>query len=155
MSVGIVTSEGGYTSPEDMLRDADLAMYRAKDRGRARMEVFDAGMWTEAWGNLELETDLRRAVERDEFEMFFQPIVRLDDGSVYGFEALLRWHQPQRGLLMPAEFLELADDTGADRSGGVVGHPGRLSAAPRVVRFDGEGSGPRTGEPIGPSAGAR
>jgi EAL domain-containing protein (putative c-di-GMP-specific phosphodiesterase class I) len=95
-----------------MLRDADLAMYRAKETGRARYEVFDSSMRAVAVKTLALETELRRALEREEFEMYYQPIVNLDGGTLFGFEALIRWNHPERGLLVPAEFAKLADDTG-------------------------------------------
>lgn len=112
VSIGIATSDTGYASPEEMLRDADLAMYRAKDRGRARHEVFDPSMRDEAVELLHLETDLRRALERAEFVVHYQPIVELATESLIGFEALIRWHHPERGLLMPGEFIQLAQDTG-------------------------------------------
>lgn len=112
VSIGITTSRDGGRSPEDMLRDADLAMYCAKDRGRARFERFDPEMRTAAVAQLELETDLRRALEREEFSVHLQPIVQLDRGRLFGFEALLRWNHPGRGLLLPNDFLQLAEDTG-------------------------------------------
>ncbi len=112
MSIGIATVDGTYEHPEELLRDADLAMYRAKEEGRARFAFFDAAMRESAVRQLELETALRRALERGEFEVFYQPIVRLDDGRLYGFEALIRWRHPERGLLLPAEFLPVAEDTG-------------------------------------------
>ncbi len=112
LSIGIATSEMSYGRPEEMLCDADLAMYRAKDGGRARFEVFDASMRTAAIEQMAVEHDLRRAVERGEFEMHYQPMVSLGHGSLSGFEALIRWNHPQRGLLLPAEFIGLAEDTG-------------------------------------------
>lgn len=112
VSIGIATSTAGYQSPEEMLRDADLAMYRAKDQGRARHEVFDTSMRAEAVERLHLETALRRALERSEFVMHYQPIVALSDEALRGFEALIRWQHPTRGILLPGEFLGLAEDTG-------------------------------------------
>jgi len=111
-SIGITMSGAAYRHPEEMLRDADIAMYHAKDSGRARYALFDDSMREAAVRQLELETDLRRAVERDEFEMVYQPIVQLADGALHGFEALIRWNHPQQGVLQPAEFTRLAEDTG-------------------------------------------
>lgn len=111
-SIGIASSQTPYRVAEDMLRDADLAMYQAKDRGRARHETFDEELHLAALTRLQIETDLRHALEREEFEVFYQPIVRLSDGGLLGFEALLRWWHPSRGLLLPAAFLPLAEETG-------------------------------------------
>lgn len=111
-SVGIALSSTGYTRPADMLRDADTAMYRAKSNGRSRHEVFDADMHQRAVSTLQLETDLRRALERNECEVFYQPIVDLEHHRFAGFEALVRWRHPQRGLVMPDTFIPLAEETG-------------------------------------------
>ncbi|MBI1722449.1 MAG: EAL domain-containing protein [Gemmatimonadetes bacterium] len=111
-SIGIALSESGYERPEDLLRDADLAMYRAKALGKARYEVFDLAMHARAVAQLQLETDLRRAVEREEFRLHYQPMVSLGSGRVTGFEALVRWHHPQRGLVMPDDFISVAEETG-------------------------------------------
>ncbi len=94
VSIGIALSNAAYDKPEDMLRDADTAMYRAKSLGKARYEVFDADMRASVMARLQLETDLRRALEREEFRNFYQPIVSLDSGRIVGFEALLRWQHP-------------------------------------------------------------
>jgi diguanylate cyclase (GGDEF)-like protein/PAS domain S-box-containing protein len=110
-SIGIAVG-GEAAMPEGLLRDADTAMYRAKSRGRARCEVFDPAMHTTALARLHLETDLRGAVERGEFELAYQPLVSLSDGRITGFEALARWRHPARGLLLPAEFIPVAEDTG-------------------------------------------
>jgi diguanylate cyclase (GGDEF)-like protein len=112
-SVGIALSHERYRSAEELLRDADVAMYRAKAKGRHRFEVFDEKLHQEALRLLDLESDLRRAVLRHEFEPWFQPIVLLADGHAVGFEALLRWRHPERGLLLPADFLGVAEDSGA------------------------------------------
>jgi diguanylate cyclase (GGDEF)-like protein/PAS domain S-box-containing protein len=112
VSIGIAASALSYRNPEELLRDADVAMYRAKEGGRARFEVFDESMRADVMAQLELETDLRRAIERNEFEMVYQPIITLDEGTLYGFEALIRWNHPQRGFLVPAEFTKLAEDSG-------------------------------------------
>lgn len=111
-SIGIALSGSHYRGPEEILRDADTAMYRAKSQGRARHEVFDTDMHASAVTLLRLETDLRRALEREEFRIVYQPIVRLETGTLAGFEALLRWAHPERGLVAPADFIELAEETG-------------------------------------------
>ncbi|MDQ1389466.1 MAG: hypothetical protein QOF56_2920, partial [Acidobacteriaceae bacterium] len=104
-----------YEQPEDILRDADTAMYRAKSLGKARYEVFDADMRASVMARLQLETDLRHALERGEFRNFYQPIVALVSGEIAGFEALLRWQHPTRGLLGPSEFIPVAEETGLIR----------------------------------------
>ena len=112
-SIGIALSNSDYLEPEDVLRDADTAMYRAKARGRACHEVFDKFMHARAVALLQLENDLRRAVEREEFEVYYQPIVSLRDGEqISGFEALVRWHHPERGIVTPTDFISVAEDTG-------------------------------------------
>ncbi|MDM9584219.1 EAL domain-containing protein [Nostoc sp. GT001] len=112
-SIGIaLSSTVNYQHPEELLRDADTAMYRAKMLGRARYELFNSDMYADALARLQLETDLRRAIEREEFRVYYQPIVSLTSGSIIGFEALLRWQHPERGLLNPADFIPLAEETG-------------------------------------------
>ncbi|MBE8968126.1 EAL domain-containing protein [Nostocales cyanobacterium LEGE 12452] len=112
-SIGIALSSTiDYQHPEELLRDADTAMYRAKELGRARYELFNSDMYADALARLQLETDLRRAIEREEFRVYYQPIVSLTSGSIIGFEALLRWQHPERGLLNPADFIPLAEETG-------------------------------------------
>ncbi len=111
-SIGIALSSAGYTKPDELLRDADTAMYRAKTAGRGRYEVFDRVMHHEAVEQLKIETDLRRAVERDELLLHYQPIVDLQKGAVTGFEALVRWQHPRHGLLQPSDFIPLAEETG-------------------------------------------
>jgi len=115
VSIGIALSNVGYEQPEEMLRDADTAMYRAKSLGKARYEVFDADMRASVMARLQLETDMRRALERGEFRNFYQPIVALASGEIAGFEALLRWEHPTRGLLGPGEFIPVAEETGLIR----------------------------------------
>ncbi|MBK6726334.1 MAG: EAL domain-containing protein [Xanthomonadales bacterium] len=110
-SIGIALAAERYTRAEELLRDADVAMYRAKAAGRHRVELFDEKLHQEALRVLDLEGDLRRALARNEFEPHFHAIVDLIDESVVGFEALLRWRHPERGLLLPGDFLEVADDT--------------------------------------------
>lgn len=98
--------------PEDLLRDAGIAMYRAKAQGKSCYEVFDAAMHRCALERLQIETDLRRAIERQEFRVHYQPIVSLSTGKIIGFEALVRWQHPQRGLVSPTEFIPTAEETG-------------------------------------------
>ena len=111
-SMGIVTSTMAHDQPEQILRSADMAMYRAKAAGRARYELFDRAMHTDALARLQLETDLRRAVERGEFRLHYQPVVSLRTGRITGFEALVRWQHPERGLVQPADFIPVAEETG-------------------------------------------
>jgi EAL domain-containing protein (putative c-di-GMP-specific phosphodiesterase class I) len=111
-SIGIALSADNYTRTEEILRDADTAMYRAKSAGMGKYRIFDASMHERAMALWQLETDLRRAVDRDEFLIYYQPIVSLKTGRLAGFEALVRWNHPDRGLLYPSEFLALAEETG-------------------------------------------
>ncbi len=110
-SIGITFSNHIYDHPENVLRDADTAMYRAKEKGKGRYELFDTEMHDDALSRLQLENDLRRAIERQEFEVYYQPIITLATGRIAGFEALIRWHHPERGLVSPAEFIPLAEET--------------------------------------------
>jgi len=112
-SAGLVIGHRGYTHAEEVLRDADTAMYRAKARGHSAIEVFDPEMHAQTLTRLQLESDLRQALEQEEFAMLYQPLVSLDDGVVRGFEALVRWQHPRRGLVMPGEFISVAEETGA------------------------------------------
>ncbi|MGO8792155.1 MAG: EAL domain-containing protein [Terriglobia bacterium] len=110
-SVGIALSSTGYERPEDLLRDADTAMYRAKALGEGRHQVFDTSMHEQAVRLLKLENDLRRAIERKELRLHYQPIMSLYTGLLVGFEALVRWQHPELGLLSPAEFLPVAEQS--------------------------------------------
>jgi diguanylate cyclase (GGDEF)-like protein/PAS domain S-box-containing protein len=112
VSIGIALSATGYDRPDDVLRDADTAMYRAKMLGKARHEVFDKTMHARAMNLLQMESDLRRAVERKEFFLQYQPIITLETGRVRGFEALVRWQHPERGFISPSEFISIAEETG-------------------------------------------
>jgi diguanylate cyclase (GGDEF)-like protein/PAS domain S-box-containing protein len=112
-SIGIVLGARSYTRPDEYLRDADTAMYRAKARGRGQFEIFDASMHALAASRLALETDIRRALDRGEFRVHYQPLVDLADGRGVGFEALVRWEHPQRGWLMPETFIGVAEEMGA------------------------------------------
>ncbi len=111
-SIGIALSGSGYSAAEDMLGDANTAMSRAKILGKARYEMCDPTMHATATGRLRLETDLRRATEREEFLIHYQPIVSLADNHITGFEALVRWQRPEMGLVMPGGFISVAEDTG-------------------------------------------
>lgn len=104
--------EEAVLQPEELLRNADIAMYQARSQGKACYEVFDSAMHRQALDQLQLETDLRRAIERQEFQVYYQPIVSLFTGRITGFEALIRWQHPQRGLVSPNEFIPIAEETG-------------------------------------------
>ena len=112
VSIGVVFAEAEHVHPEELLRDADLAMYRAKAHRSGRYEVFDPRMRVEAVRRLELEADLRAALEGRALEVHYQPVVRLEDGALTGFEALVRWAHPRFGLLTPDAFVPLAEETG-------------------------------------------
>jgi EAL domain-containing protein (putative c-di-GMP-specific phosphodiesterase class I) len=111
-SVGIALSASGYTDVEDILRDADIAMYHAKQGGRARWVMFDQSMQHAAVRRLQMEAELRVALAQEQFYLCYQPIVTPQDGQVRGFEALLRWRHPVHGLVPPIEFIPIAEETG-------------------------------------------
>lgn len=111
-SIGIALSVTGYERPEDIVRDAFVAMNQARSGGGNRQEMFDQKMQSEVELRMRLEADLRRALERDEFQVFYQPIVSLETWRISGFEALVRWRHPERGLVSPAEFIPVAEETG-------------------------------------------
>src|SRR5258708_13718655 len=115
VSIGIALSNSAYEQPEEILRDADTAMYRAKPLGKARYELFDADMRASVMARLQLETDLRRALQRREFRTFYHPIVALASGRIAFFAALLRSQRATRGLLGPNEFIPVAEETGLIR----------------------------------------
>jgi diguanylate cyclase (GGDEF)-like protein len=110
-SVGIVMGTSAYSEPEALLQDADTAMYKAKTLWQQRYQVFDAGMRQQVQAQLRLETDLRRAVERQEFLVYYQPIIALETFTIKGFEALVRWQHPERGMIAPGEFIPIAEET--------------------------------------------
>ncbi len=112
VSIGITISAGSDENADNLLRDADTAMYRAKAGGKGRYEMFDEGMHTRAVERLFLETTLRRALERGEFRIYYQPIVSVKTGEITACEALIRWQHPERGLVAPDEFVPLAEETG-------------------------------------------
>ncbi len=111
-SIGISTSQGVATESSEVLRGADAAMYKAKSMGKARYHISDSTSNAAAVGVLKLENDLRRALENEEFEVYYQPIVRLGDSTVTRFEALVRWNHPTRGLLQPGAFIPVAEESG-------------------------------------------
>ena len=112
ISVGVAVGAINGPAPELLLRDADVAMYRAKEAGRDRYEVFDESMLADASERLTVEHDLRRAIVDGQLRLYYQPIVHLDTGAVAGFEALVRWEHPERGLLPPSQFIPSAEDSG-------------------------------------------
>ncbi|HEX8639131.1 MAG TPA: EAL domain-containing protein [Pyrinomonadaceae bacterium] len=111
-SIGIALRDAKYKTPDEMLRDADIAMYRAKSGGKGRHEIFNQEMHKQISDRLRLETELRLALERNEFRVFYQPIMQIATNQLIGFEALARWLHPQRGLVMPGEFISIAEETG-------------------------------------------
>ena len=111
-SIGIALSTIGHTRAEDMLRDADIAMYCAKANGKARHQVFDQAMHDRALMQLQMETDIRQAFERGEFSIYYQPIFVIETSDLAGFEALIRWNHPTRGMVSPGEFIPIAEENG-------------------------------------------
>ncbi len=111
-SIGITVYNGTYTQPEEMLRDADTAMYRAKAQGGGHNQIFDESMYASAMALMRLEAELKRAVENHEWKVYYQPVVDLSTRQVVGFEALVRWDHPDRGICLPGEFIQVAEETG-------------------------------------------
>ena len=111
-SIGIALSSTGYSSSSQILRDADIAMYRAKEKGKARYEVFDRQMYLETLKTIKLESDLRLALKQNQFGLYYQPIISLKNGTLAGFEALIRWQHPEKGFISPVDFIPVAEDTG-------------------------------------------
>jgi diguanylate cyclase (GGDEF)-like protein/PAS domain S-box-containing protein len=111
-SIGIVLSSDKYNHASELLRDADIAMYHAKDLGKARYAIFDQAMYAQALETLKLESDLRQALEQHELQLYYQPIVNLHTHQLTGFEALLRWQHPERGLIVPSQFIPNAEENG-------------------------------------------
>nr|HQU84465.1 GGDEF domain-containing phosphodiesterase [Pyrinomonadaceae bacterium] len=111
-SIGIALKDAKYRMPEEIVRDADIAMYRAKSAGKARHEIFNQEMHEQVNRRLKLETELRLALERHEFRVFYQPIMHLTTNRLIGFESLVRWFHPERGIVMPMDFIPCAEETG-------------------------------------------
>ncbi|MBK1989550.1 EAL domain-containing protein [Sphaerospermopsis aphanizomenoides BCCUSP55] len=111
-SIGIVFSKSSYNTPQELLRDADTAMYHAKSQGKSRYCIFTVDMYQQAIKLLQLENDLKRAIERQEFIVYYQPIISLSTGKISGFEALVRWQHPTLGMVSPGEFIPVAEETG-------------------------------------------
>ncbi len=111
-SIGIAVFNGSYTQPQEMLRDADSAMYRAKAQGGGHNQIFDATMYASALALLQMEADLKRAVENQEWLVYYQPIFSLPDWRIVGVEALVRWAHPERGICLPGDFIHIAEETG-------------------------------------------
>ena len=111
-SIGIALYTGNYTEPQELLRDADSAMYRAKALGGGRYQIFDTTMYETAVALMQIEADLKLAVENQEWQVYYQPIISLESGEVTGVEALLRWMHPKRGMILPLDFISVAEDTG-------------------------------------------
>ncbi len=114
-SIGIVVMNDSYRRGDELLRDADTALYRAKEAGRARYQVFDLDMHATVVAQLALEADLSRAIERDELVLHYQPIIELERGAIVGFEALVRWDHPMHGLVLPTTLVPIAEETGMIR----------------------------------------
>ncbi len=111
-SIGIIMSEASHDNPESFLRDADTAMYRAKETGKARYEIFNSAMHVRNINLLQMENDLRKAIERREFTVYYQPIINLETGVTNEFESLVRWNHPELGFIAPGEFIPIAEETG-------------------------------------------
>ena len=111
-SIGITINTFGYNDPKDMLRDAEIAMHRAKELGKNRMEIFDSALHNRLLERFYLETELRRGIQRDEFQLHYQPIVSLQTGRIVGLESLLRWYSPDKGMVEPRDFIHTMDTSG-------------------------------------------
>jgi diguanylate cyclase (GGDEF)-like protein/PAS domain S-box-containing protein len=148
-TIGIAFSTAGHGTPEDLLRAADVAMYSAKSSGKAQFKIFEVEMGRQALDRLDLEADLRRAIERDEFGVYYQPEVELDTGRIVGMEALVRWERPGGGPMEPEAFIPLAEETGLilpiERLvlRAVAGRPGSGGTATETRRYPSASTSPR------------
>ena len=133
-SIGIALSGSDGDTPETLLRNADAAMYRAKERGRDRAELFDASEHHRAVDDLRTGNELHRAIERGELRVHYQPMIDLAAGTLFGFEALIRWEHPERGLVPPMEFVPLAEETGLIVPARCVGARAGVSAGGALAR---------------------
>ena len=133
-SIGIALSATGYRNPEEALRDADAALYRAKSLGKSRCEVFDTAILETVKDRQELEKELHGALGRKEFLVFYQPIISLSSNRIEGLEALIRWKHPSRGMLSPMEFIPVAEKTGMITGAGPLGIAGSLPAGEGLAR---------------------
>lgn len=111
-SIGIAYYKGNYNNPEELIRDADIAMYRAKSLGGSQYQIFDTFMHKRLMDQLQTETELRQAIENEEFKIHYQPVIEMASGKIVGVEALIRWNHPTKGLLTPQHFIDIAEDTG-------------------------------------------
>ena len=112
MSIGVVMSQKNYENADNLLRDADITMYHAKQKGKAQYAVFQPIMHTQALERLEVENGLRKALGKQEFYLYYQPIICFTTSQLIGFEALLRWHHPTQGWISPGSFIPIAEETG-------------------------------------------
>jgi EAL domain-containing protein (putative c-di-GMP-specific phosphodiesterase class I) len=112
VSIGVAFNDVAIDKPEELIRNADIAMYHAKANGRDCYAVFDESMYEDVKASMQLEIDLRHAIDNNEFMLYYQPIVSIESNMITGFEALIRWNHPVRGLVMPAQFIPLAEETG-------------------------------------------
>ena len=140
VSVGIALVDPAQSTPVSLLRDADAALYEAKNRGRARFEIFDSAMRTRTVERLAIEDDLRRALERDQLHLVYQPVVSLRDGSIRSVEALLRWQHPERGPIEPGDFIPVAEESGMIRE---IGRWVLQTACAQSARWQSARHGPR------------
>ena len=139
-SIGVAIAHEGTERPEALLREADAAMYRAKERGGGVAELYDDAMRGRAARRIELQDALRRGLERGEMRLHYQPRVRLATGDVVGVEALVRWQHPERGLLSPAQFLPMAEETRPDRAARARGSSRSPAGRPPAGRTPGRAS---------------
>ena len=144
VSIGVATTLSSATHPEDLIRDADFAMHRAKGAGKSRTEIYHRDSHQRARSQFHLETELRRAVERNELDLYYQPIIDLRTSELHGFEGLTRWIHRERGFVSPAEFIPLAEETG------VIVNLGRwaLKAACQQIKFWIDEFGPEKAVPV-------